>query len=256
MRESLSFFVNSYWSSGDMKPTSPPMCLLIHDLEVRSSGSSGRDLLERLDDFCLDLLETENPLEFALFLQGSEPNQRRVLEELLEWTALDNDFLLIALVALAPELERAANRLSWGRPSDDTVSEVLTQATVALQWTHELVEGERVDFVLSQALSKTRSEQRRMARHNVPTIPIPDEFDEADSNEPFFAVSKELLAWAVLRRVLTSDESLIIQRTRGDEASLQLIAEETGETYEAIKKRRNRAERKLRQHLYARGLAQ
>lgn len=251
MTKSLRFFVNSYWSSRDMKPTSTPMSLLTRDLMVRSSGSPGRDLVQRLDDYCLDLLGAEQPFEFAQLLQSSESHQRQVLGELLEWTALDNDFLLIALVALAPELERTASRLSWGRPSDDTVSEVLTQATVALKWTHELVEGERVAFVLAHTLSKTRSEQRRMARHNVATVPIPDGYDQEEPEAPYFGVSIELLSRAVERRVLTSGESLIIQRTRGDKTSMQLIAEETGDSYEAVKKRRNRAERKLRQHLFA-----
>jgi len=249
MTKSLRFFVNSYWSSGDMKPTNTALSLLTHNLKVRSTGSPGRDLLERLDDYCLDLLGAEGPFEFARLLQSLESNPRHVLEELLEWTALDNDFLLIALVALAPELERTASRLSWGRPSDDTVAEVLTQATVALKWTHELVEGERIDFVLTHAQSKTRSEQRRMARHNVPTVRIPHGYDEEEPEAPYFGVSIELLSRAVERDVLTSGESLIIQRTRGDRTPLQLIAEETGDSYEAVKKRRNRAERKLRQHL-------
>jgi len=155
------------------------------------------------------------------------------------------------LVALAPELERSANRLSWGRPSIDTVSEVLTQATVALRWTQELAEGERVDFVLAHAQSKTRSEQRRMARHNVPTVAIPDDFEQGEPEVTHYGASAELLSSAVERNILTSDECLIIQRTRGDNTSMRLIAEETGASYEAVKKRRNRAERKLRQHLVA-----
>jgi DNA-directed RNA polymerase specialized sigma24 family protein len=251
MTKSLCLSVNSYWSSEDMKPTSTSMSLLTRDLEVRSSGSPGRDLVRRLDDYCLDLLGATNPLEFARLLQGSDSHRRQTLEELLEWTALDNDFLLIALVALAPELERSASRLSWGRPSNDTVSEVLTQATIALRWTQELVEGERVDFVLAHAQSKTRSEQRRMARHNVPTVAIPDDFDQEEPEMAHYGASAELLSSAVERNILTSDESLIIQRTRGDSTSMRLIAEETGASYEAVKKRRNRAERKLRQHLVA-----
>jgi DNA-directed RNA polymerase specialized sigma24 family protein len=90
-----------------------------------------------------------------------------------------------------------------------------------------------------------------MARHNVPTIAIPDDFDEEDPEMAHFGTPLELLAIAVERNVLTGDESMIIQRTRGDHTSMRLIAEETGASYEAVKKRRNRAERKLRQHLAA-----
>lgn len=249
MTDSLSFFVNSYWSSGEMKPTSTPMSLLTRDLEVRSSGSPGRDLTKRLETYCLDLLGASRPDEFAGLLRSVEPRNRQVLEELLEWTALDDDFLLIALVALALELEHAASRLSWGRPSDDTVSEVLTQATIALRWSHEVVEGERVDFVLDHAFAMTRSEQRRMARHNVPTILIPDDYDVAEREIAPLEISATVLSRAVENHVITNDDSLLIQGTRSGETSLQRLADQSGDSYETLKKRRNRAETKLRSHL-------
>ena len=251
MRKSLSFFVNSYWSSQDMKPTNTPMSLLARDLKARSSGLPGRDLLERLDDFSLDLLTSEGPLQFALALQDPAPDVRRVLEELLEWTALDNDFLLIALVALSPELEQIALRLSWGRPSKDTVSEVLTQATDALRWTHELAEGQRVDFVLEHALTKTRNEQRRMSRHNVPTTFIPDDYDASEPEEDYFDVPPALLARAVANYVISEEDAVLIQRTRGEKKSLQGLADESGSTYDALRMRRTRAEDCLRRHFRA-----
>jgi len=251
MTKSLRFFVNSYWSSGDMKPTNTPMSLLTNDLKIRSSGSPGYDLLERLDDYCLDLLGTEGPLQFAQALQNTAPGNRQVLEELLEWTALDNDFLLIALVALTPELELIALRLSWGRPSMDTVSEVLTQATIALRWTHELVEGERVDFVLAHALAKTRNEQRRMSRHNVPTTFIPDDYDTGEPEVESLEVSPPLLARAVANHVISKDDLELIQRTRGEKKSLQVLADRTGSTYDALRMRRTRAEDCLRRHFRA-----
>jgi len=227
------------------------MSLLTHDLKVRSAGSPGRDLLERLDDYCLDLLGTVGPLEFAQVLQSPVPGTRQVLEELLEWTALDNDFLLIALVALSPDLELIALRLSWGRPSKDTVSEVLTQATVALRWTHELVEGERVDFVLEQTLTKTRNEQRRMSRHNVPTTFIPDDYDTGEPGVEPFDVSPPLLARAVVNHVISEDDAELVQRTRGEKKSLETLANESGSTYDALRMRRTRAEDCLRHHFRA-----
>ena len=251
MTKSLRFFVNSYWSSGDMKPTSTPMSLLTRELKVRSAGSPGRDLLKRLDHYCLDLLGTEGPLGFAQALQNPAPHIRQVLEELLEWTALDNDFLLIALVALSPELELIALRLSWGRPSKDTVSEVLTQATLALRWTHELVEGERVDFALEQALTKTRNEQRRMSRHNVPTTFIPDDYDTGEPEVEPFDVSPSLLARAVANHVISKADSELVQRTRGEKKSLRLLADQSVTTYDALRMRRTRAEDCLRLHFRA-----
>jgi hypothetical protein len=132
-------FVNSYWSSGDMKPTSKPMSLLARDLEVRSSGSSGRCLMRRLEDYRIDLLGATSADEFARLLQSREARARQGLEEFLEWTGVDDEFLLIGLVALSPEMDRLASRLSGGYPGDDMISELLTHATVALRWTHELM---------------------------------------------------------------------------------------------------------------------
>jgi hypothetical protein len=230
------------------------MSLLTHDLKARSSGSSGHDLTERLETYRLDLLGASDALEFAQHLRSSESRNRQVLEELLEWTALDNDFLLIALVALAQELEFSASRLSWGRPNDDTVSEVLTQATVALRWTQELIEGERVDFVLNHAFTQTRSEQRRMARHNVPTVVIPDDYDVAEPDVDSLGLSVMLLNRAVEGHVISNDESQLIQRSRSGEISLQDLATVSGDSYQALRKRRYRAETKLRRHLAAQGV--
>jgi hypothetical protein len=246
MTKSLCVSVNSYWSSRDMKPTTSPLSLFTHDLKVRSSGSYGRDLLERLDDYCLDLLGTEEPLQFARALQDRAPGPRHVLEELLEWTSRDNDFLLIALVALSPDLESIALRLSWGRPSKDTISEVLTQATVALRWTEELVEGERVDFVLEHALSKTRNEQRRMSRHNVTTTFIPDDYDMDEPEVEPFEVAPSLLSRAEANRVICREDAELIRKTRGEKVSLQNLADESGTSYDGLRMRRARAEDRLR----------
>ena len=231
-----------------MKPNPTPQSLLTHDLKVRSSGSYGRDLLQRLDDFCLDLLGTETPLQFAQALQDPAVVPRQVLEELLEWTPLDNDFLLIALVSLSPDLELIASRLSWGRPSKDTISEVLTQATTALRWTNELVEGERVDFVLEHAVAKTRNEQRRMSRHNVTTTFIPDDYDEIEPEIEPFEVTPALLDRAEANRVICKQDADVIRKTRGGDTSLQVLAEETGASYDALRMRRTRAEELMRRH--------
>ena len=251
MTKSLCVSVNSYWSSGAMKPHPTPQSLLTHDLKVRSSGSYGRDLLERLDDYCLDLLGTETPLEFALALQDPAATTRQVLEELLEWTPLDNDFVLIALVSLSPNLELITSRLSWGRPSKDTISEVLTQATTALRWTNELVEGERVDFVLEHALAKTRNEQRRMSRHNVTTTFIPDDYDLGEPEIESFEVTPPLLDRAEANRVICKQDADVIRKTRGENASLQILADDSGTSYDALRMRRTRAENLLRRHFRA-----
>lgn len=245
MTISVDDFVNSYWSSTEMNPNTP-MSLLTHDLEVRSAGSPGRELLQRLKDCPLDLLGATRPLEFARRLQSEEPQHRQVLEELLEWTFLDDEFLLVALVALVPDLGCVSGRLCRVRPSEDTIAEVLGQATIALRRTHQLAEGERVAFVLSEAFAKARGEQRKLARHNVPTVKIPWGYDEAEPEAELRDLSEVVLSLAVKNRIITPDESSIIEMTRSGRRSLEQLARESGHSYDALRVRRARAERRLR----------
>ena len=244
----LRVLVNSYWSSADMNNTHTIMSLLTCDLEARSSGSSGRALLGKLEDYCIDLLGASGPLKFALLLRSSDSSAREALEELLEWTAAESEFRLVALVALAPQLERAASRLGRGRPSDDVIAEVLARATEALAWTHELREGERVDFVLSQAASRTRREKRRMARHNVPTEALPVDFDRAEPEIQDEGEAEVRLVRAVERRVISSDERRLIEETRGGQSTLVQLAASTADSYDALRMRRARAEARLRRY--------
>ena len=237
--------MNSHWSSEEMNPTTP-QSLLTHDLEVRSSGSPGRCLLERLEECSLDLLGATRALEFAQLLQSGEPESRRVLEELLEWTFLDDEFLLVALVALAPELGHVAGRLCRIRPSEDTIAEVIAQATVAMRHTYDLAEGERIDFVLREASTKTRSRQRILARHNVPAVKIPWDYDEAEPEPQLRDMSEVVLSLAVDSRIITLSESSLIETTRSGRRSLEQIARESGHSYNALRMRRARAEDRLR----------
>ena len=238
-------FMNSYWSSEEMNLTTP-QSLLTHDLKVRSSGSPGRCLLQRLEDCSLNLLGATEALEFAQLLQVSEPESRQVLEELLEWTFLDDEFLLVALVALAPELGHVAERLCRFRPSEDTIAEVLAQATVALRQTYDLAEGERIDFVLREASRKTRAHQRMFARHNVPAVKIPWDYDEAEPEVELRDMSEVVLSLAVDSHVITLGESSLIEATRSGRRSLEQLARESGDSYNALRMRRARAEDRLR----------
>lgn len=248
MTTSRCELMSSHWCSDEVTTLPDIQSLLTRDLEVRSTGSSGRRLLERLEEYCLDPLGATRPLGFALRLQNDGPGVRQTLEGLLEWTAQVPEFRLVALVALAPRLDGVAERLGRGRPSADTLSEVLAQASQALVWTHELVEGERADFVLREARLRTRVEQRRMVRHSVATDPMPLDFDRA-VDEPDLAVALEVgskLRRAVRARAISEAESRLIEATRTGERSLEEIARETDCRYGALRMRRARAETRLR----------
>jgi hypothetical protein len=247
MMSSRYEFMESYWCSGDMTTTSGIQSLLTRDLDVRSSGSLGRSLLQRLEHYRLELLGAIRPLEFAQSLQDEDSRTRQRLEELLEWTGQEPKFRLVALVALAPKLDEVAERLGRGRPSADTIAEVLTQATDALRWTEELVEGERADFVIAHTSSRTRGEQRRMGRHNVPADPLPGDFDcEAKSVPCSNDSAAERLDHAVLVGIISSEERRLIHVTRTGESSLYALANLSDVQYDTLRFRRARAEDRLR----------
>ena len=238
-------FMNSYWSSTEMNPTTS-LSLLTHDLEVRSSGSPGRCLLQRLEDCPLDLLGATRPLEFAHLLQLDEVRNRLVLERLLGWTFQDPEFALIAIVALAPELDYLAGRVSAGRPSEDAVAEIMTQASDAMNWARELREGQRVTFVLDHAFTQTRAEQRSMARNKVPTCSLSRYLDVADLESPAYQMTPDWLLKAEELRIITRDECELIASTRGGARSLYEFAVASGLAYNALRMRRARAEDRLR----------
>lgn len=240
--------VNSYWSSADMNYTPTFMSLLVTDLEARSAGSSGRALVTKLEEYCLDLAGATSALEWALRLQGRSPDVRRGLEELLEWTTVEPEFQLLALVALGRDLERVARRLGRGQPSEDMLSEVFAHAAEALQWTHELVEGERVDFVVRYSLRSTDAQMHRIARRNVVAEPLSDDVDVADVVHDEVLLLGDQLNRAVRARVINADERHLLEATRGRGLTLREFAARTGETYDALRMRRARAERRLRRH--------
>ena len=230
-----------------MNETTAPMSTLSHDLEVRSRGSQGRQLTCMIIDAGLDIQETERPIDFARRLRSTDLHQRWVLERLLEWTPVVPQFQLVALVAFAPRLERCAVRLGRGRPSDDSVAEVLYHATRALHGTDHIPEGARAPFVLDYAFSRSRCVQRKTLRHNVRT----EELGTTDVAEPDIDWSTTLtqhLDEAIVAGVVNSDEAEVIEMTRLGGCSVHQWAALTGEPYERLKKRRFRAETRLRRY--------
>ena len=135
-----------------------------------------------------------------------------------------------------------------GAQEHDVLSEVMTQATEALAWTHELREGERIDFVLRHAASRARREKRLMARHNVPTEALPADFDRAEPEIEYEGEAEIRLVRAVERRIISSDERRLIEETRGGQSTLQQLALSTADSYDALRMRRSRAETRLRRY--------
>jgi hypothetical protein len=253
MTITMRIFMNSYWSPLVMTYTNTPLSLLTHELEVRSCGSPGRHLFALIEESGLELFGTGSPVSFAVGLQSRQPKNQEVLENLLELTSAVTPFELIALVALAPELELSAARLSWGRPSDDTVSELLSHATFALRHTHAIDHGDRAQFVLRHASSRTRSAQRQSAVHNVKAERIMDDFDAEQPPVDFSRTVAERLSEAMAMNIITSDEAELLEMTRSGECSLRQWAKATGEPYDRLRMRRTRAEKSLRRYFDVKG---
>lgn len=224
------------------------LSLLTHELDVRSCGSPGRRLYRLIEATGWALCGSQNPLAFAVALQSPEPQNQAVLENLLEQTVTVPPFALIALVALSPGLGNSAARLSWGRPSEDTVSELLSHATFALRHAHEVDHGSRASFVLKHAASRTRSAQRQSLVHNVKAERIAHEFDAEEPPVDLSRTVAERLNEAMERRIITSSESELLEMTRSGECSLWQWSEISGEPYDQLRMRRTRAEAKLRRY--------
>ncbi len=222
--------------------------LLTRDLEARSSGSSGRALLEMLEDHEIDLNGVDDALELALMMREPSVEARRVLEDLLGKVASSTDLQLIALVALAPDLEHSASRLQRGRPSDDAVAEILAHASEALLLAQELPAGSRMDFVLQHAFSRARAEPRNLARRSVVTVCLTSATDVPEPPAPYHDVAQLRLDEAVAHEVIDLAERELIDQTRGKGRSLLELAHESADSYAALQRRRHRAEARVRQY--------
>jgi hypothetical protein len=65
-----------------------------------------------------------------------------------------------------------------------------------------------------------------------------------------------LLFTAVETRVISAADLELINKSRGVGKSLRNLADESGDSYLMLRKRRSRAEFKLRQHMRAKGVIQ
>jgi len=201
-----------------------------------------------LEDYEIDLMGVDGALELALMMREPSTRARHVLEDLLGKVASSTDLRIIALVALAPDLEHAASRLHRGRPSDDAVAEILAHASEALLWAQELPSGARTEFVLQHAFSRARAQGRNLARRCVLTECLTNATDVPEPPAPYHDVAQLRLDEAVAHDVIDVAERELIDQTRGSGRSLLDLAQESVESYAALQRRRHRAEARVRQY--------
>lgn len=219
--------------------------LLVADLTARSAGASGRILSRKIEQYGFDLDSASSPLDWALRLRSDDVRQRHVLEELLEWTTDDVDFRLLAIVALTPKLEEIARRVGW-LTREDGVAEIVAQATAALRWTWEVVEGRRVAFVVRETAKAVSAERSSLRRHHVASLPIDDGFDVVDATLDNGPTGVSRLRRVLELRVIDDLEYEVVVSTRSGTASLTELATRFGLSYDALRMRRSRAETRIR----------
>jgi hypothetical protein len=85
-----------------------------------------------------------------------------------------------------------------------------------------------------------------LARHNVPTVKIPWGYDEVEPEVKLRDMSVVVLSLAVENHIISPDESALIEVTRSGRRSLDELARESSDSYNALRMRRSRAETRLR----------
>ena len=219
--------------------------LLVADLTARSAGASGRILSRKIEQYGFDLDSASSPLDWALRLRSDDLRQRHDLEALLEWTADDVEFRLLAIVALTPKLEEIARRVGW-LTREDGVAEIVAQATAALRWTREVEKGRRVAFVVREVAKAVSAERSSLRRHYVASLPIDDGFDVAEATLDDGPTAVSRLRRVLELRVIDDLEYDVVVSTRSGLASLTELATRFGLSYDALRMRRSRAETRIR----------
>ncbi|HEX7298905.1 MAG TPA: hypothetical protein VF257_07840 [Solirubrobacteraceae bacterium] len=188
-----------------------------------------------------------DPVGVVRFLRRSAPGERqdRVLLALLARAAHDPAAARLVLHALLPGLKRLSARLLI----DTRDQEELWSALLAAAW--QRIRGYPIDRrprrvaanVLLDVMHDAVAARRRAVRDR-------NELDPAPGTPPATRTEidtdvEALLARAVHAGALNPAEAELILRTRIDGVSLVSLAESHGASYDALRVRRRRAERRL-----------
>ena len=113
----------------------------------------------------------------------------------------------------------------------------------------------RAHFVVNFAFSRSRCEQRRALRHNVRTEELGAN-DVAEPTTDWLPTLTQHLEQALAAGVINPDEAEVIEMTRLSGCALVQWSALTGEPYDRLRKRRLRAETRLRRYFAGEGAVQ
>ena len=246
---------NPVWRDGVMTPTTPhtpsttstsQLSRIEQHLRARSRSPEARVTVERLGAAGADLAGVHD-LESFLALSRSRGKRvaRRNQRAVLRVAPVDRTAALCALALLRPGLHHMAaivNRRLRDREEAESAVLAIAWAVVRSPRSGRLVEPKAV---IDTIWTEVRSSQGLRRRGEPEVVPLHDldvlsDGDDGDEGTP------NLLDEALARGVLTFRQAWIIHHTRIADRPLTEVAASTGQSYEAVRQERRRAEALLR----------
>ena len=237
-------------SSAGMTNTPAPMALFAHDLEVDSVGSRSRRLMEVIRATGLSTLGADRPIELGLLLQAETPELDELVGEYLAAAANEPRLVSLAMVAITPQVVNATKRTIGFKIRSEFADEICVQLLELLSQVTEHPVAERRSWLAITSVRRARSATR--IRRVTPERPIPleDDFDIAVGSDESERMNDRLEAmWLAINSVIELDDFVLIETTRVHGVELTWIAKRFAVSYEALRKRRRRAEAKLRRFI-------
>jgi len=252
MRSSPSRSVNAQSSSGLMAHTTATMSLFTRDLEHTSVGSPGRALMGVIESLGFDTLGASRPLDLALALQEATPERDALVGRYLEAAARDPQLVNLVMVAITPAVEATVARCASYIGRSAFTEELLVTLLEQLQGVGEQPPALRRRWLATTAVASARATTRSSRRRALSSIAIADDFDLAEvSGDDGWR--EELLAamWMAVGTVISTEDFVLIDCTRAWGVELEWMAQHYAISYDAARKRRARAEARVRDFIRA-----
>jgi DNA-directed RNA polymerase specialized sigma24 family protein len=223
------------------------MSLFTHDLETESVGSRSRSLMEVIHGGGLSTLGSTRPIDLGMALQVESPHIDELVGEYLAAAAEEPRLVSLAMVAITPQVAAATKRTVGFKVSEEFADEICVQLLELLPDVGDHPAADRRSWLVITAVRRARSATR--VRRVAPERPISleDDFDVAVTPDESEFTNERLAAmWLGISSVISQDDFVLIDTTRAWGTELTWMANRLGVSYEALRKRRSRAEAKLR----------
>lgn len=210
-----------------------------HDEAARTAYASLRDRIPSL----ANISDADTLIRLARRGHGVERIDR-ILAELTQAAAHDQQAARITLQVLIPGLKLVAVRLSWAADPDTVESTVITTAWDRI--CHYPIRR-RPRRVAANIIRDTQSRVRRELQHPREVATDADELNRATSDIDYLAIeAADHIRRSVRRGRITPRAAQIIVSTRIHHQTFEDLVDATGDTEEVLRRHRERAEARLR----------